>query len=134
MDKHPHIPPGNTRPHSRLEDRDPFVWRKPDEGLLERTPMGHMMDAPPHLHPGGGHHSRPPTPPGHMYHTPDVVGHAHPPGLRPRPRSRSLPRSPTGPGPGGHRSRSRYKSTFYLPRNSSHLIDFIVTKLRNDSP
>ncbi len=79
MDKHPHIPPCNTRPHSRLEDRDPFAWRKSDEGLLDRTPMAHMMDHPPPPPPHGAGpppmpHSRAPTPPSHVYHTPDVFG------------------------------------------------------------
>ena len=109
MDKHPHIPPCNTRPCSRLEDRDLFAWRKCDEDILDRKPSAHMIDMPP---PGIPHHGsgpprggpRPPTPPSHMYQTP---GHE-----MPRSRSRSLPRTPPGHigqggGNGGHRSRSR---------------------------
>ena len=34
MDKHPHIPPCNTKPCSNLEDRDLFAWRKCDEDIV----------------------------------------------------------------------------------------------------
>ena len=46
MDSHPHLGPKEKRSRSKsLEGRDPFVWRRAEEGLLGRRPDAAMAEA-----------------------------------------------------------------------------------------
>ena len=95
MDSHPHLGPKEKRSRSKsLEGRDPFVWRRAEEGLLGRRPDAAMAEA--EHHHSNCNHRDGPAAAAQMYRSKSManlaggaVGH----GLRPASSSASRSRS-----------------------------------------
>jgi hypothetical protein len=111
MDAHPHLGKDKRSRSKSLQGREPFVWRKAEDGLLGRRPFPEMADME-HHHTNCNHNE----PPAQMQRSKSManLGGADGHGFRPR--------SSSGSGSGGGKGQPARKSR---KRTQTHLMSKI---------